>query len=236
MTRSSDDTAVAGQVLRTVSRLLGQEHLASTIDEPIERAAVRFQLPETLPQDQKQILALVAAFLRHVHHEAFPQGRQLSADQAQDEALAVLERLEGGTGRVGYYELLLRLSRSSAEDLPLALWRVSEWIKAQKHYEYRLWVLARHITWAPWTLKLALTRELLRRLSDYCPSEDLSLPAEFWVASLGDLVDMALSLDLLSPPDGIAPVPTETDAASGPHAPMWPAPEAWPAGEADERR
>lgn len=177
----------AARVVSELKRLLDETRLAAVIDEPIDRVAEALRHECAEANVVAGLHEVAARFVQRLHAEALPGKRELSAAQALDEAIALLERGYAGRAANSYFEAVLDATDESHAGIELVLARMADAVKAQRRALYVRWLIARHVDPADWELRCSLASLLLERCK-------LFLPPQLQACSPEQLADLAIDL------------------------------------------
>lgn len=190
MRLSEQDLHCAAEAIRRLEVELDGARIAAIIDEPVDRAAQSFARPDQGPLDHLHFLATVSQYVQHIYREAFPGGRQLTPEQARDEALDLLERgYEGRKGR-GYEEALADASEASEMGPLRVLLQVAELIKALTRQRHIRRIQSEQITRSDFGMRCAVAQVLLEHVQPHLPSEKQTWPVERWAHLVDDLLEL----------------------------------------------
>ena len=182
----------AAKLLRELGTLLNENIIAERIDEPIDTAVASFRL-ETVPEYRHKIFHdAIARFVRHVMAGMAWGKRELSYDQAHDEAVALLERVYDGEHGRGYDGAVADAADPEGRGIAAVLLTFAEGIKAHQRGLYTQWVEACCLAGAPWGVRCAAAEILLERCRPMLSPMVRDWPAERWA----DQVFALLMVDL----------------------------------------
>ena len=169
---------------------LSEEHLAAWVDEPLERAAERFQRIQDPVPSVEAFHELLAAFLRTARSEATGGAINLAESKARDEAVSVLDEGYVGSDANGYYGALLDATDPGQPGVALVLSRFKELLRDRWRHAYTRWVFARYVDPADWRLRCALAGLLADRLRPWLPSGMGSWPPSRLAGLVPELVSL----------------------------------------------
>jgi len=160
----SSDGDLRGQaeaIVRAILERLDGSYLARHIDEPIDRAIADFVWDDRHPVCHCHFHEVLGKFVAHVYARGLPCRRKLSPAQARDEAVALLEQMDRGTGVDAYEVAVLEAAQSQWGGIEVVLVQLAEFIKAQCRQMHVQWVFAKFIDASDWPLLCAIASVLL---------------------------------------------------------------------------
>ena len=153
----------AAEIIERLVLLLDDENLRRQIDEPIEWAAQTFDCDVETPASQRQFNDVTAGFMRHLYAHMPACPRQLSPDQARDEAVALVELAYRPISTVPYDAALCEAIDDAQAGMATVLDRLAQALKAQCRQTFERWVFARYIDPFDWEINCAIAANLLDR-------------------------------------------------------------------------
>ena len=157
----------AEETISELTRLLNEAHLSALIDEPVDRVAAGVRHERAEADSVAGLHEVAARFVQRLYAEALPGMRKLSASQALDEAITLLERGYAGRGANGYFEAVLDATDESHGGIEVALLKMADVVKVRRRALYVNWLVARHIDPTDWELKCSLASLLLDRCEPF---------------------------------------------------------------------
>jgi hypothetical protein len=148
------------QLIQRVMSLLNSQHIRAIFDDPIDMATSTFDASSRSPRPttNKEFLQTLGEFVAHIYRHAPELAPEPITEQAQREAVWLLEGAYCGRSGHGYEHAL----RTAAKyGYAAACSVIAEAIKAKCHAQYIHWVFVKHIVYLDAQTKKALTRSLL---------------------------------------------------------------------------
>ena len=124
--RNSEVMFDAQECIDEVIELIGDEHLYYLIDEPIQKAATEFKFNPKTPIDHQFFIRTTSDFVSHIYRHGLRVRQTMTAEQAQSEALLILEHSYQGTYSKGYDAAYLDASNPEVGGLEFMLSQTSE--------------------------------------------------------------------------------------------------------------
>jgi len=194
MPNCEDNPGVA-EVLDSVLVLLDETEIAQRIDGPIDESLVAFisglHLPEVFTE--ARFRELVADFVAHLHAEAMPSSHEMTRQQAQSQALHLLDACYKGMQADGYDGALIDALRLGEDGLTSVFVSLANHLKTEERQKYFRWVMATHIEPLSWQKKCQLVEAMLRRWGWCFPEEVRGMPVEQLAYLYADLIRESLS-------------------------------------------
>lgn len=158
---------MAAEALQRSMALLDNERIHRRVHEQIERAVATFAYRQRQPASHDAFHKRVTLFVRHVYELGFSPPHLLSAAQAGDEAIALLQASYDGT-RSGGYDAALRTGVDPPHNgIEFVLARMGEIIHEQRQRIYKRWVFSTCIESLSWSDRCRAAELLLRRLRPF---------------------------------------------------------------------
>jgi len=161
----------AENVISEITSSLNESYLISHIDEPIDHAVASFRWRQRPHYSHRWSNQILARFVAHLYGNGLPCPRQLSASQAYDEAVSLLEHIYEGTHANGYFAAVLDAAHAQPNGMELVLVRLAEAIKAKWRQMHVRWVFARALDPSDWALRCEIAAVLLDHLRSWLPEE-----------------------------------------------------------------
>lgn len=185
----------AAVIIETLIKLLDEAHLVRRIDQPIEAALASFHPSTIVLRSHKEVHAVVAAFVQHLWHSDPVCPREISRDQALDEAVALLQ---GSYGDWPYsaYMVAVTDALDEARGIHWVMESLANGIKRRRRAEYRHWALVQQLDPCDWETQLAIARLLRERvLRDGAPIQlTRPPPVEEMVGQIPSMIELVAKL------------------------------------------
>lgn len=194
MTRGPEKPAVQALLVR-VAHLLDEEHMARTIDGPIEAAAAAFTPLDSPNAFHRRFHQVIAAFVQHVYQQGLTPPRHFSTDQAGSEAIALLDAWYWGAHDRGYAAALLDALHPERDGVSLVLAQLESIIKENERRKYRRWVFASSVEALGWRAKLEIADQLLNVMRPYLPPQFHRCAGAQFVDDIPALIMMHIGTD-----------------------------------------
>lgn len=165
MTPSEKTAHLAHDILASIRAGIDEGCVSKLIDEPIDAAAREFKCPDALAKSQAELLDHAAALLRHVHANAFPNGRQLTSASPRAEAVRLLE---SGFPN-GFRGALLEATRPDGPGIPGIVSELCMLLSNQLRNSYVRWVIASHLERTDWPTQCQMASIILSEWGDWLP-------------------------------------------------------------------
>lgn len=166
----------ATQIIQKVFQLLDEERIQKQIDEPIEQAVKQFQFHSETPPTRQEFHRILGDFVRRLYEFGLPLRQTLSASQALNEAVAILQHGYVSQSAQGYEAALLDCKYPHQNGIEFVLRQMAEAVKAGERQKYFNWIFARYIDTLDWQMKCRIAEMLLQRGKDFLPPELLHCP------------------------------------------------------------
>lgn len=160
---SSHDRPRINRLLEEVIRLLSEDCLRESCDEPIEEAVGSFQWPESPPLDQAIFLDTLGSFVSHVYAHAWSPKQKLAPGQARAEAVRLLQGHYQGQNASGYEAAYLDARHSTFAGLEFVLGQLGQILVDKARKQRVRWVLHQYLNCLPWALSRQVASELMQR-------------------------------------------------------------------------
>ncbi|MGA2500594.1 MAG: hypothetical protein ABSH20_22875 [Tepidisphaeraceae bacterium] len=196
MTPSESLQNRAARLIAQIVAMLDETYMSRLIDGPLDAAGEQFRCPADTARSHRHFNRLLAAFVMHLYRHGLACPRRLSAAQAREQALALLE--QGYEGRPGkrYEAALLDAAQGG---MPMVLLQLTQIIKNRQRQEYVRWVFARLLDPIDWDLRCAVARILMSAWVGLVPPPALvgGLTPEEMADQIPELLEVALESDRL---------------------------------------
>ena len=192
MTSSDAVCRQAAEAVARLADLLNEDRLRDEIDAPIDDAARRYLRRQGPVHSAAELHAKAAEFVHHIYAEALSPRRQLSASQAHDEALHILEGYRG-THADGYDGALADALDPTQPGLDVVLVRLAEFIKEVHRDRHVRWVKARHVDPSGHRMKCAMFEHLRVRCGMFLPPHYRQGPPARYSDDVAGIVQAALA-------------------------------------------
>ena len=153
------------EIIDSVVRLLDESLLRHEIDEPIDAAASSFEFSNMVEASAENAVFLqtIGAFVAHIYQHGIRAPRTLTWEQAQAEAVFLLEQAYKGTSTNGYDGALRDTAKSGVQGLCEILMVLADTLKAIRRQWYERWVVSTHIEHLDWEVRRDVTAIVLER-------------------------------------------------------------------------
>jgi len=185
----------AQECIDEVIELIGDEHLYYLIDEPIQKAATEFKFNPKTPIDHQFFIRTTSDFVSHIYRHGLRVRQTMTTEQAQSEALLILEHSYQGTYSKGYDAAYLDASNPEVGGLEFMLSQTFEIIISKERSKYISWVLASRISSKDWHIKCLIAEILLDRWKSYLPPNVLACSPAQLADNLPDLINLFIFTD-----------------------------------------
>jgi hypothetical protein len=192
--KSSDSShSRAAQIIDLMTALLDENRLSQEIDEPIDAAVSKFPPEEESEFSSDRFHQAISKFVQAIYENALRYSRRLSASDAHDEAISLLESGYHGTFADGYDGAIRDASDPTHPGISLVLLRMAETIKARQRQAYRQWVISRYMNPADWCTQCAIADILINRYANWLPAEVRDGPPDRYTDMVCELLVMNLA-------------------------------------------
>ncbi len=195
MKRSDVIERRAAVIIETIIDLLDEAHLLRRIDQPIEAAVASFHPSTAVLHSHKEVHSIVADFIQHLLRSDPVCPREISKDQALDEAVALLQS-SYGDWPPSAYQVAVTDAQNELRGIHWVLESLANGIKRRRRSEYRHWALVSHLDPCDWEIQVAIARRLREHiLRDGDPTQlTKAPPAEEMVGQIGQMIDFVAKL------------------------------------------
>ena len=193
MTNSERKRAEA--VIEEVFEKTSEEYLQLRIDEPIEKATASFEFDRTAPVTHQTFTQVTRDFVRHVYQKALWGWQNMSAREALDEAVAILERGYPAAHGQGYYTAFLDASNPNLNGLEYILTQMARHITLMARARHIRWVCASRIELSDWPTRCRIAEILLQRWEPFLPENIRTCSPPQLANHLPELINVILSID-----------------------------------------
>ena len=170
-------------IIAQVSALLDEEKLHRRIDEPILCILESFDGRIEKPFAVRAFHQVIGSFVKVIYRDGLPIKQDLSEEQAQAEAIHILQGYQGQVAR-GYGAALYDAAQTDHNGIQLVLDQMAEYVRLHERDQYLQWVLATCLDHTDWPMKCRLVEYLIRELKPYLSESILlchpSLLADQW--------------------------------------------------------
>lgn len=159
---NSDDPKRLSCLLEEVTRLVSEDYLRASCDEPIQEAVNIFQWPESPPANQAAFLDTVGSFVSHIYTHAWQPKQILAPGQARAEAIRLLKGHYQAQNASGYEAAYLDAQHPTFAGLEFVLDQLSQILVSKARKQHLHWVLHKHLNCLSWSLKRQVAAELMK--------------------------------------------------------------------------
>ena len=193
MTNSERKRAEA--IIEEVFEKTSEEYLQLRIDEPIEKTATSFEFDRTAPVTHQTFNQVTRDFVRHVYQKALWGWQKMSAGEALDEAVAILERGYPAAPGQGYDTAFVDASNPNLNGLEYILTQMARHITLMEREKHIRWVCASRMELSDWPTRCLIAEILLQRWEPFLPENvRICSPVQF-AHHLPGLINVGLSID-----------------------------------------
>ena len=164
---SYDNPSSAGLLPRLLEAL-AEEPMVAEIDDPVDQAIQAFCHRLPAPGNIRHIHHMLGECFRRLS-SAVPPYRQLTEQQAVDEAIWLLERDSDAPAGQGYDYALAEIAETKEDGLITVIQRMGELFKRQHRQMRQRSILIVFEDPASWPFRLQLTREIRPLLQNHLP-------------------------------------------------------------------
>jgi len=178
-----------------VIELIGDEYQCCHIDESIQKAATEFKFDPNVLFDHEFFIRTMGNFVSHIYMHGLRVRQTMTIEQAQSEALFILEHHYHGAYAQGFYAAYLDASNPNTEGLESVLAQMTEIIILKERSKHVRWVLASRIISEDWHIKCLIAEILLDRWKSYLPPNILACSPAQLADNLPDLFNVFIATD-----------------------------------------
>lgn len=194
MSSDPDRERAEGIIARLVAQT-SEENMVRRIDASLDRAAELFAYPPDQAHTPEHFHRTLAAFVRCLYAHAPLFGRNLTEDQAHDEAMALLTQAYRGDFASGYEGAVTDAAYAPGSGIKIVLERLQALIKARLRHAYRRWLFQRLVDPADWHTRSQLAVVLFEKCRPYMPPElSQCSPDQFTDDTLLQFLDLYTAL------------------------------------------
>ncbi len=178
------------RILNETLFLLNGAVLRRKIDDPIDRAATTFphKVFESEIVGNMSLLRAAGEFVMHIYRNGLAFPRVLSHEDAQGEALFLIEQRYQGTDAVGFEGILLEMLQCGRQGWYGFFLVLAEIVKENQRERYVQWVLNTRIRRLDWRASRDLTALVLQRWASVFRDRIFKRPVEQLVPACADLI------------------------------------------------
>jgi len=176
-----------------VIELIGDEYQYYHINEPIQKEAAKFKFHPKTPIDHQFFIRTIGNFVSHIYKHGLNTGQILTMEQAQSEALLILEQGYQGTQAQGYDAAYLDASNPDIDCFGSVLAQMTEIIISKEQSKHIRWFLASLISSKDWHTRCLFAEILLDRWKSYLPPNILACSPSQIAENLPDLFILFVS-------------------------------------------
>lgn len=165
---SCNDPSSADLLLPRLLDALAEERMVAEIDDPVDQAIQVCCGRLHAPRTTRQIHRALGACFRRLSLAA-PPYRRLTAEQAVEEAIWLLERDYDAPSGLAYENALAEITETGDDGLIAVIQRMGELFKRQRRQMRHRSIMMVFEDPVRWPLRLQLTREIRALLQDYLP-------------------------------------------------------------------
>lgn len=178
------------KVIDEVIELTGDEYQSCHIDSPIQKAATEFKFDSKTPIIPEFFIRITGDFIRHNYKHGLRVKKIMTTEQAQSEALFILEHHYQGAYTRGFHAAFLDASNPYTGGLESVMAQMTEIIILKERSKHVRWVLASRITSKDWHTKCLIAEILLDRWKSYLAPNILACPPAQLADNLPDLFNV----------------------------------------------
>jgi hypothetical protein len=162
------------KVIEEVLDFIGEDYLLYQIDEPIRKAALEFNFDTITPIDPEFFKRMTGDFICHIYKRGLRVKKIMATEQAQSEALFILEHNYQSAYDRGYHAAYLDASNPYTGGPESVMAQMTEAIILIERSKHVQWVLASRISSKDWHTKCLIAEILLDRWKSYLPPNILA--------------------------------------------------------------
>jgi len=171
-----DDTRQAREIVERFFTLLDEERVRCKIDESVDRALANFKFNENAPFSTRLFHEVIAEFVRQVWEQGVKFHRNLNAETALAEAIAILGTGYVGNGGSGYEAALVDAANPEPNGIRCVIEQMAELIKATQRAKDLRRILETCIMPSDWQTKRRVAAFLVEAFaSSSAPSQIVRL-------------------------------------------------------------
>ena len=173
--------------------LVRPERLQRLIDDPIEKAAAKYDFDRDRPVDHQYFLKVVTGLVSHLHRSGLPIRTELSEEQARTEAVSLLEHHYQAID--GYDSAYLDASGPEPDGLAQVIARMTSFFIERSRQAYLNWVWTTRVEAEGWPVRLAMAEIIIKRWGAHLPPRLADRPPAQLVNYLPGLLKLWLNSD-----------------------------------------
>ena len=176
------------KVIDDITAALTETLIKARIDEPIDKAARKFNYQLKKPIDYRQIHAILSDFVNHIYTIGLKSDWIVSDPLA--ETLLILDTHYQGSSSNGYAAAMIDATCQDGTGLELVIIQLAQIIKTTERQKYVNGVFAQYLDPADWYLKCDIVRQLQKRYHSVLPASLLECSPEQLVDEIPHLISL----------------------------------------------
>jgi hypothetical protein len=183
-------------ILDEVLHYLDETYLQQTIDIPIKMIVAEFDPNRDTEITFQSFLNTIGAFVKKVYQLKIFCNQNLSDEQSQTEAVALLDRFYENTNNDGLMSAFLDTLDTELDGNDFILSRLANILIILARERYIKWIFASKIDSLDWSTKCNIARNIIIQNHRYLPADIIDCPPGILAGQLPDLLQATASSKL----------------------------------------
>jgi len=185
----------AYHIINIVMDFLDNDTIQRKIELPIIEAAATFKIKPTQDYSSKEFIKTAGKFIQHIYQNGMGTSQELFCQQAEAEAIDMLEMHYQNSGSKGYYAAVLDSQDPGFGGLKCVLDQIAIIIIQRGRNDYVHWVFTTHIQSLDWRTKCKIVKIFQTRWSSILPTNIKDCPPEMLADNIPKLIDTLIAAD-----------------------------------------
>lgn len=179
-------------ILDEVFQILDEIHIKQTIDTPIKMTAAEFDAGENERITFHSFLCITGDFIKEVFQLKIFCSQQLSDDEAQSEAVAILDSYYKNIQEDGLMAAYLDTLNAEIDGIEFIIAQLTAILIKIARDKYTGWIVSSKISCLDWSVKCEIVKTIMAQNDRYLPSDIKNCPPGILTARLHDLIQLVV--------------------------------------------
>jgi len=188
-----NDRIDATSILDDVFQHMEESHLQQTIDIPIKMTAAGFDSYENEEITFQSYVCIIGAFIKKLYQLKIFCNQNLSDEQAQSEAVVILDRFYPNMNNDGLMSAYLDTLNAELDGNKFIIAQLANILTQIAREKYVKWIFSSKIHSLDWSTKCDITEAVLAQNDRHLTADIKNCPPGILVAELSDLIQAALA-------------------------------------------
>ncbi len=179
-------------IIDEVFYLLDETHIKQTIDTPIQMIAAEFETGENERVSFHSFLGITGNFIKKAFQLKIFCSQQLSDDEAQSEAAAILSSFYNDAREDGLMAAYLDTINADMDGIEFIIAQLTAILIKIARDKYTRWIVSSKISCLDWPVKYEIVKTIMAQNDRYLPSDIKNCPPGILTARLHDLIQLVV--------------------------------------------